>query len=120
MTEINLFRHAENAVDLEPGEIVFAQGEDGNVMYAVIDGVVEIEVDGRVIDRAEAGGIFGEMALVSGGQRSATARASTAARVAPVGEKQFLLMVEHTPHFALKVMRVMAERLRQRMQVEPG
>jgi CRP/FNR family transcriptional regulator, cyclic AMP receptor protein len=29
-----------------------------------------------------------------------------------VGEKQFLFLINHTPHFTLKVLRVMARRLR--------
>lgn len=91
-------------------------------MYAVVEGSTEIEVDGVVMDRAGPGGIVGEMALVSGTPRSATVRATTTARVAPVSEQQFLQMVAHTPFFALKVMRVMAERLRRRMGSEapPG
>lgn len=122
MTEISLFRYAENVLDLEPGDIVFRQGDDADVMYAVVEGSVEVDVDGAVIDRAGPGGIVGEMALVSGSPRSATVRATTTARVAPVSEQQFLQMVEHTPFFALKVMRVMAERLRRRMGPEapPG
>jgi len=115
MTEINLFRHAENVLDYEAGEVIFERGDDGDVMYAVIEGTVEVVLDDQVIDEAGPGGIIGEMALVGATSRSATARAATAAKVTPVGEQQFLQMVEHTPFFALKVMRIMAERLRRRM-----
>ena len=55
---------------------------------------------------------FGEMALVDKAPRSATAIAVTDVDLVPVGEKQFLCLVDETPYFALKVMRVLARRLR--------
>ena len=44
--------------------------------------------------------------------RSASAVAETDVTVAPITEKQYLFLVRHTPYFALKVMRVLAQRLR--------
>ena len=44
--------------------------------------------------------------------RSASAIASTAVEIVPITEKQFLYLVDETPFFALKVMRVLAGRLR--------
>ena len=52
------------------------------------------------------------MALIDSRTRSATAVAVTDVTLVPVTEKQFLFLVGHTPFFALKVMRVMAGRLR--------
>lgn len=59
-----------------------------------------------------SGGIFGEMALIDGSPRAATARAKTACEVAPITEKSFLFLVHETPFFAIAVMRTLAERLR--------
>jgi len=57
-------------------------------------------------------GIFGEMALIDDSPRSATVVALTDVTVAPIKEEQFLFLVKHMPMFALKVMRVLAKRLR--------
>ena len=57
-------------------------------------------------------GIFGEMALIDDSPRSATVVALTDVTVAPIKERQFLFLVKHMPMFALKVMRVLAKRLR--------
>jgi CRP/FNR family transcriptional regulator, cyclic AMP receptor protein len=59
-----------------------------------------------------AGGILGEMALISDDARSATARAIGECVVIPIDQKRFLFLVQQTPFFALKVMRVMCNRLR--------
>jgi CRP/FNR family transcriptional regulator, cyclic AMP receptor protein len=81
-------------------------------MYVVRSGEVEIERDGRVVEHLSSGGIFGEMALIDGSPRAATARAKTACEVAPITEKTFLFLVHETPFFAIAVMRALANRLR--------
>jgi len=94
------------------GEVIFAEGDKGEHMYVVRSGDVEIEQNGRVIETLSGGGIFGEMALIDGSPRSATARAKTACELAPINEKSFLFLVHETPFFAIAVMRTMADRLR--------
>jgi CRP-like cAMP-binding protein len=100
------------SVTFGPGGAIFATGDDGDYMYVVRTGEVEIERDGKVIETLFAGGIFGEMALIDGSPRSATARAKTDVEVAPISEKNFLFLVHETPFFAIAVMRILAERLR--------
>ena len=95
-----------------PGDIIFAEGDKGDKMYVIRAGEVEIERDGRVVETLSSGGIFGEMALIDGSPRAATARAKTACEVAPITEKSFLFLVHETPFFAIAVMRTLAERLR--------
>jgi len=112
MTTINIFRSARDTVAFEPGQVVFEEGDPGDVMYAVVEGSVEIARDGHVIEAVPEGGIFGELALVDESARGATATAATAARLAKVDKKHFTYLVHEHPTFALQVMKVMAERLR--------
>ena len=93
------------------GDIIFAEGDKGDKMYVVRAGEVEIERDGKVVETLSSGGIFGEMALIDGSPRAATARAKTD-EIAPITEKSFLFLVHETPFFAIAVMRTLAERLR--------
>ena len=96
----------------EPGEIIFSEGDRGEQMYVIRKGEVEIERDGTIVETLYAGDIFGEMALIDGSPRAASARAKTACELAPITEKAFVFMVHETPFFALTVMRTLAERLR--------
>ena len=96
----------------QPGETIFAEGDRGDKMYVIRSGEVEIERDGKVVESLSRGGIFGEMALIDGAPRAATARAKTPCEVAPITEKTFLFLVHETPYFAIAVMRSLAERLR--------
>jgi len=95
-----------------PGEVIFAEGDDGEHMYVVRSGEIAIERNGKTLETLSDGGIFGEMALIDGSPRSATARAKTACEVSPINEKSFIFLVHETPFFAVAVMRIMAERLR--------
>jgi CRP-like cAMP-binding protein len=81
-------------------------------MYVVRSGEVDIELDGKVLETLARGGIFGEMALIDGSPRVATARAKTNCDVAAISEKSFLFLVDEVPYFALHVMRTLADRLR--------
>ena len=117
MAEINLFKHAADTVTLQPGEVLFREGDPGEVMFALVEGRVELTRDGTVIDEVGPGGIMGEMALVDSAPRSATATARTTARVASVDHKQFTYLVHEHPTFALQVMSVMAERLRRANEI---
>jgi CRP-like cAMP-binding protein len=65
-----------------------------------------------VYEVVSTGGLVGEMALVDGGPRSATVRAIEPSTVIPIHERRFLFMVQQTPFFALRLMRVMTARLR--------
>jgi CRP/FNR family cyclic AMP-dependent transcriptional regulator len=75
-------------------------------------GQVRIQIGNRTITELGQESIFGEMALIDSQPRSATATAITDVELVPVSEKQFLFLVSQTPYFALKVMRVLAQRLR--------
>lgn len=94
------------------GDVIFRQGDAAEELYVIQSGQVEIRLGNRLLDTLPEHSIFGEMALIDGAPRSATAVAVTDVRIVPVGEKQFLFLVSRTPHFALNVMRALAQRLR--------
>ena len=94
------------------GDTIFSEGEKGDEFFVVVRGKVEIRSGDRRLETLGPKGIFGEMALIDDSPRSATVVALTDVTVAPIKERQFLFLVKHMPMFALKVMRVLAKRLR--------
>jgi CRP/FNR family transcriptional regulator, cyclic AMP receptor protein len=111
-TPMNLFRHSEELQSVSAGETIFQEGEVAKTMYAVEEGEVDLVQDGKVIETVGPGGIFGELALIDHGPRSATAVAKTDAKVVPIVEARFIFLVQQSPRFSLEVMRIMARRLR--------
>jgi hypothetical protein len=69
---------------LKEGETLTEQGAEGNELYLLLDGIVEVEVDGEPVAEIGPGALLGERALLEGGTRTATVRAKTPARVAVV------------------------------------
>lgn len=94
------------------GEIIFREGDRGSELFVIQRGRVRIQSANRLLEMLGDNEIFGEMALIDDSPRSASAVAETDVAVAPVTEKQYLFLVRHTPFFALKVLRVLAQRLR--------
>jgi len=120
MVEINMFRNVANPRELAAGEVLFHEGDEGDLMFAVVVGQLEVSVGGRVVDHIGPGQIIGEMALIDRSPRSGTTTATIATKVAPVDRKSFTYLVQEHPTFALLVMEVMAERLRRANQTPAG
>jgi hypothetical protein len=70
--------------DLKEGETLVEQGAEGNELYLLLDGVLEVIVDGEPLAEVGPGALLGERALLEEGRRTATLRAKTQARVAVV------------------------------------
>jgi Cyclic nucleotide-binding domain len=69
---------------LRQDERLVEQGEPGDELYLVLDGVLAAVVNGEEIAQVGPGAILGEGAIVGGGRRNATLRACTPARVAVI------------------------------------
>lgn len=99
------------------GEVVVREGEDGDCMFTLQEGRLEVLVrqEGRGdvrISVMEPGAIFGEMAILEREVRSATVRALGEARVLTLDKKGFLRRVQEDPSLALNLLRTMAHRVR--------
>ena len=99
---------------LDAGEPVFFEHQAGDAMYAVVSGRIDVLTYGKVLEQVGPGGIFGEMALIDDGPRSAAALASEPSEVLVVSRELFATLVKEEPAFAVHVMKVLASRLRKR------
>src|SRR6266478_5685259 len=104
MSNIDLFRNEPDIRSYAAGQLIFSEGEPGEFMFAVIEGEVKIEKQGRLLRTIEAGEVFGEMALIDGQPRSAHATALTDCKLAAVTEKRFMLVVKTNPFFAIEML----------------
>src|SRR5262245_57886396 len=109
---IGMFNSLTDVITLKPGQELFKKGDEGRDMYVVRSGEVQVIDGAHVFETIGAGGIVGEMALISDNSRSATVRAIRESVVVPVDEERFVSLVQQTPIFAMRVMRVMSNRLR--------
>jgi Cyclic nucleotide-binding domain len=69
---------------LDAGEALITQGEEGQDLFLILDGVVDVEVDGEEVAELGPGALIGEMALLEGGKRTASVYATTPVRAVVV------------------------------------
>lgn len=110
--KINLFAQDQQSESYPTGTYVFQSGDPGTVMFSVIEGTVDIEIHGKVVETVSPGGVFGEMALIEERPRAASARVTSDAKLVAIDRKRFMFLIQQNPFFALQLMTVMAERLR--------
>jgi CRP-like cAMP-binding protein len=111
--DFNLLIGAGGAIrSFKQGATIFKEGDQASELYVVQNGSVRIQLGNRLLSTLYFNDIFGEMALIEGGPRSASAIAATDVTLVTISEKQFLFLVSQTPNFALQVMRAIARRLR--------
>jgi CRP-like cAMP-binding protein len=100
----------------EDGEIIVRQGDEGDALYMVQEGEVEVvlEREGRetrlgVVGRDQ---LIGEMAIFERQARSATVRALGQARVLTLDRKNFLRRINEDPTLAFRIVETMSRRVR--------
>ena len=99
--------------EYDPGTVIFSAGETGEQMFAVLEGEVELQVNGQTVETISAGDVFGEGALVQDPPLRATiAVTKTRCKLAAINRERFLFLVQETPMFALQLLRSFSTRLR--------
>jgi CRP-like cAMP-binding protein len=114
---MEFFKAAGKPEGFDPGKVIFAEDEKGGIfsrprMYVLIVGEIEMLAQNKVIGSVKAGEVFGEMAVIAGAARTATARAKNACTVIGLDDKQYLVALQQKPEFALQLMSIMNNRLR--------
>jgi CRP-like cAMP-binding protein len=102
---------------LEPGDQLFEKGSEGREVFAVMEGRLKATApasDGRelVFSIMEPGEVFGEIALFDRGPRSAAVIALDWSRLLVIYREDFLLFLERHPSVAVKLLSVLATRIR--------
>ncbi|HVU72388.1 MAG TPA: cyclic nucleotide-binding domain-containing protein [Mycobacteriales bacterium] len=69
------------------GTTITRQGDPGDAIYLLLDGVVSVDVDGAAVAELGPGAILGERAVLEGGRRTSTVTAKTRVRIATVAAR---------------------------------
>jgi uncharacterized membrane protein len=128
LTNVSLFEHLEEADreqlagfiherQLAAGETLFKTGEPGESLYVVRSGEVELFIKDTagqkiVLAIADAGELFGELALLDQGPRTATAVAVGETHLLALKRHDLLLLFQKSPAAALRVLAAMSRMTR--------
>jgi hypothetical protein len=84
---------------LTAGSVLARQGDPGDEIYLLLDGVLALEVDGAAVSELGPGAVVGERAVLEGGRRTSTLTAATDVKVVAV----------HTTHLDTERLRELAQ-----------
>lgn len=104
--------------NMKKGETLLNQGDDGNSLIILLEGTIRISMatsNGReiVLNYADPGEVLGEIALLDGEPRTASATAVTEGKYLQISRSAFETVVHRFPGLGLRLLRQMAGRLRQ-------
>lgn len=94
------------------GQAIVAEGEPGDAFYLLVEGQVDVTRRGQPIRRLGAGDFIGEIALVDGRARTATATAVGPVRTLVVLRDAFVELMDRHPAVRLGILMALADRIR--------
>jgi CRP-like cAMP-binding protein len=103
--------------EYEVADVIFEEGSTGRELYVVLEGRIDIVKDTgatrTTIVTLGKGEFFGEMAVIDGSARSASAvAAAPKTKVMRINHARFVYLVSQQPAFALMIMDALSKRLR--------
>ena len=108
-------------VEFAENQVIFEQGDRGNLCYQVVSGAVDIRLttrdaqghkQTRILQMLNYGEVFGEMSVIAGAPRSAAAIATEPTVCVAYTADEFIDMIESDPKEALDYIRILIKRLR--------
>ncbi|TNF60228.1 MAG: Crp/Fnr family transcriptional regulator [Rhodobacteraceae bacterium] len=113
----DLLQRVAEEIDLADAEVLFEQGDEGDALYAVMSGAIELSVlsrEGRklTLDVVGPGALFGEIALFDPTTRTASAVAVGQTRLMRVRNAELLDELRRAPELAIDLVRLAGQRMR--------
>jgi CRP/FNR family transcriptional regulator, cyclic AMP receptor protein len=115
--DLEALSHLAASRTYKAGESVFLKGDPGNAMMAVLSGRVRIcsnSAEGRevVLNVISAGEVFGEIAMIDGGERTADAFAMEPTELLVLNRRDFMPVLARNPDVCMKLLELLCRRLR--------
>lgn len=110
--ELSQIASAAKQVTHREGSVLAKEGQSGVGFFMILEGTAGVRVGDRQRGKLGAGDFFGEISLLDGGPRTATVTADTEVTTLGLTPWDFKRLVEGSPAIASKMLKVMAQRLR--------
>jgi CRP/FNR family cyclic AMP-dependent transcriptional regulator len=99
-------------VDVRAGTVLTHEGYREGFFFVIVSGSVRIERGGRTINTLGPGDFLGEIALLDGGPRTATATAETECRLLSMTYQMFHELLDNAPDIRVAILEAVGQRLR--------
>lgn len=109
--ELDALSSEFDEIDVPAGRVLTTQGEPGREFVVLVSGTAEVTKDGRRINMLGSGDFLGEIALLSGGPRTATVTTTSDADLLILNSRSFARLTKEVPSLQSSVLRALSERL---------
>lgn len=111
--ELSYLAQIADEVVFTPTQTIFKEGDQGDAMYLIVDGTVQVHSGDKVFARLERKQCFGEMSILDSEPRSASITAITDLSLLKIERDDFAEILGEKPEIAQGVIKVLTRRLRE-------
>lgn len=97
-------------IEVTAGETIAAEGDFGHALYAIESGTADVTIDGTLLRTVGPGDVFGEIALISSGRRTASVTATSAMRLIVLFKRDVWSLERQAPDAAARLRALASER----------
>jgi CRP-like cAMP-binding protein len=108
---LNAVAARASEVAVEAGQPLAVEGDFGHALYAIESGSAEVRSDGQVVRVLGPGDVFGEVAVLASGRRTASVVAATPLRAIALFKRDVWALERRAPAAAERLRSLIAERV---------
>lgn len=109
--DLDAIASVASEIEVEAGRVLTAEGDFGHALFAIEQGAAEVSRDGEVLRALGAGDIFGEVAVLASGRRTADVVSATPMSLIAIFKRDVWALERRSPEAAERLRALVAERL---------
>jgi CPA1 family monovalent cation:H+ antiporter len=109
-TDLTALATAASKVEAEQGQQLASEGDFGHALYAIERGTAEVSAAGKKLRTLGPGEVFGEIAVVASGRRTASVVATSPMRLIALFKRDVWALEQRTPTTAERLRALIADR----------
>lgn len=109
--ELDAIASVASEAEVEAGKELAIEGDFGHNLLGIESGTADVSHAGEVVRTLEPGDVFGEIAVLKSGRRTATVVATSPMRLMTIFKRDVWALEQHSPETAARFRALVAERL---------
>lgn len=110
--DLQLIAKSVDEISVDTGRVLTKQGDFGREAFVLVEGSVQVEIDGTEVAQLGPGQQFGELALLDGGVRTATVTATSPSTLIVIDQRSFHSLLDEVPGLARRILASLAATIR--------
>jgi CRP-like cAMP-binding protein len=109
--DLDAIASVSSEVEAEAGRILASEGDFGHALYVIESGTADVSVDGEVVRALGPGDVFGEVAVLASGRRTATVVATSPMKLIAIFKRDVWALEKRSPEAAERLRALVTDRL---------